>query len=72
MATAKSALDYIEDEHIHFCEWETAGGPCHKPQPLNLLREIVFYDGKPTLVCANHYKKWEMESGLYMKHIRVC
>lgn len=72
MATAEAVLDYIEREYIHFCEWETVSGRCYKPQPLQVLHEIVFYDGKPALICANHYKKWIRERGLYMKHIRVC
>lgn len=71
MATAKAVLHHIPGAQMGFCEWETVGGPCHNSQPAAILREIIYYDGKPTLVCPNHYRKWELENKLYMKHIRV-
>lgn len=75
MATARAELNHTQDlitnNQIGLCEWETAGGPCHNPQPLHMLRQIVFYDGRPKLICPNHYKIWEKEKGLYLKHIRV-
>ena len=75
MATAETALtpapDGTRGEKIHPCEWETVDGPCRGLFPKDVLREIVFYDGSPMRICPNHFKVWERERGLYMKHIRV-
>ena len=75
MATAEAALSYAAedapDAQVRLCEWETVAGPCHGPYPERMLREIIFYDGSPMLICPNHSKVWERERGLYMKHIRV-
>jgi hypothetical protein len=75
MATAEAALKFTPEgvvgERSSPCEWETVVGPCHGLHPRNVLREIVFYDGRLMLICPNHFKVWERERGLYIKHIRI-
>lgn len=75
MATAEAALQYATEavgaEQICPCEWETVVGPCQGLYPRSVLQEIVFYEGRPMLICPNHFKVWEKERGLYIKHIRV-
>lgn len=64
-------LTFLTGDLWSNCQWDTIGGVCAWPLPLVELRAITFYDGQELLICPNHYRKWEKENKLYMKHIRT-